>query len=191
MLLISSDQFVFTIAILSLLLYLFKLASLFFGGDSGSLEGADASDVFDADFHNAETEANFSVFSLQSILAFFMGSSWSLLAFRHSFYWSEPSAWFGAIAFGFAMMILSAYLLSRMHRLSSESHFDIEKAKGQTGQTYLPIPPRGEGFGQVELVVDGRKRIFKACSEEDQTIKAFTRVTVTKVDNRSLVVRKD
>ena len=108
MFLVTSDQFVFTVAVTSLLLYLFKIASLFFAGVD-SFEASDATDVFDTDFHDAQTQASFSLFSLQSILAFLMGSSWSLLTLRHSFYWSDGSSYLGAFAFGFSMMLLSSF----------------------------------------------------------------------------------
>ncbi len=190
MLLITSDQFILTVAVTSLLLYLIKVAFLFFG-DSGSIETSDATDIFDADFHDAATQASFSLFSFQSILAFLMGSSWALLTFRHSFYFSEGLSWFGALSFGFMMMVLSAYLLSRMHRLSSESQFDITKAVGQAGQVYLPIPPKGQGFGQVEIIVAGRKKIVKASNNDDETIESFTKVVVVRVENRSLIVKRN
>ena len=126
----------------------------------------------------------FHFYSYQSILAFLMGSSWALLSCRHSFYFSESLSWFASLGFGFTMMMLSAYLLSKINRLSSQSFFDMNKAVGKVGQSYLPIPSKGNGFGQVELVVDGRKRIYRAISDSEEAIDAFVQVMVVRVENR-------
>jgi len=182
----TSDKLIFAVAIASLLLYLLKIGLLFIGGS----DSVDTVDVFDTDFHDAASQDSFSIFSTQSILAFLMGSTWTILSCKHSFQLSQGLSWFCGIGFGSLMMLFSAYLLAKINKLNSQSKFDINKAIGKVGQVYLPVPAKGKGFGQVELAVDGRKRIFKACSISDDVIEAFARVIVVKVENGNLLVKR-
>lgn len=179
-----NDKFILAIGLASLIFYILKLLFLVLGGDH-----SDSLNDFSSDLGDSDAQMSFSLFSTQSLLAFLMGSSWSFLAARHEWHYKVAAAWFVAVSLGFFMMSLSAYLLSKIKLLNSTSEFDLGKAKGKTGLVYLTVPPRGEGLGQVELVVDGRKKILKAMTLSSQKIKSFARVEVVQVENNILIVK--
>lgn len=178
------DKWVFALAIGSLCLYIIKIFLLSFSGNDIS----DSVDDFAVDFHDGDAQDSFSLFSFQSLLAFLMGSSWTLLAARHEWHVAESLVWILSILSGCVMMLLSAFLLSKIKLLNSQGSFDLEKSCGKVGQVYLPIPPKDKGFGQVEIIVDGRKKILKAVNNNYETIRAFTRIVVLRVESGILVV---
>lgn len=179
-----SYDFILAIGLSSLLLYVIKLFLLLLGGDS-----SDSFENFSSDLGDVDAQASFSLFSTQSLLAFVMGMSWSLLAAHHEWHLSPVFAWITSLFFGFVMMFLSAFLLSKIKGLNTQGSFNIHNALGKTGLVYLTIPPKGKGLGQVEIVVDGRRKVLKAMSLEEASIKSFQRVEIIKVENNILIVK--
>lgn len=164
---------------LGTLFFLVRLAAnAFLGG--GDLD-------MDTEFHGDSDHA-FGVFSLLSILAFFMAAGWMGLACRLDWALGRVSSAFIASGFGFVMMLAASGLTYLTRRLNQESGYDIETARGVTGRVYLSIPAKGTGQGQVEVSVSGRKKIIRASSNGDE-IPAFTEVKVigTK-DDESVIV---
>ncbi|NNF08074.1 MAG: hypothetical protein HKN21_15025 [Candidatus Eisenbacteria bacterium] len=161
------------------LFFLVRLAAnAFLGG--GDLD-------MDTEFHGDSDHA-FGVFSLLSILAFFMAAGWMGLACRLDWALGRVPSAFIASGFGFVMMLAASGLTYLTRRLNQESGYDIETARGVTGRVYLSIPAKGTGQGQVEVSVSGRKKIIRASSNGDE-IPAFTEVKVigTK-DDESVIV---
>ncbi len=145
------------------------------GGDGGDASGADSADAF-------------GLFSVLSILAFFMGTGWMGLACRIEFdLGSLPSALISA-AFGFTLMSASSYAMYFLRRMGSQTVQDMGTAVGTIGKAYMTVPAKGEGLGQVEVVVSGKRQIFDAASAGAR-IESFQSVRVVSVrDDRSLVV---
>ena len=179
-----SYDFVLAIGLSSLLLYVIKLVFLFWGGDS-----SDSFDDFSSDLGDTDAQTSFSIFSTQSLLAFIMGMSWSLLAAHYEWNLSPFYAWISSALIGFAMMCLSGFLLSKIKSLNTQGGFKIEDAAGKTGLVYLTIPPKGKGLGQLEIIVDGRRKVLKAMTLEETSIKSFERAKVVKVENNILIVQ--
>ena len=71
----SEQTFFLYLALGSTFFFIIKIIMLFFIGDSG--------EDFDSALSDADSQQSFSVFSLQSMLAFLMGSSWVYLAARY------------------------------------------------------------------------------------------------------------
>ena len=170
-------------ALLGTSLFLLKMIMLFAGGDSDADIG-DA-DVGDADLGDSHMDGaeSFTLVSVQSILAFFMGAGWMGLACREEWMLDKLPAMGAAVAFGFAMMVLSSYLNLKIKSLNANPVNKIdENAVGHTGRAYTNIPAKGEGMGQVEITLNGKQQILQANSAGD-AIKAFTNVKVVKVDD--------
>ena len=161
-------------------LFLIRLAfALFAGGDSD----------FDTDMDaGVDSDVSFTFFSLLSILAFFMGAGWMGLACRVDWRLSGlPSAAIAA-GFGVVMMLFAAGLTYATRRLNQQITYDVNTAVGKTGRVYLTIPAKGEGHGQVEVSVSGRRKIMRAGSTGPK-IEAFADVTVVSAqDDESLIV---
>ncbi len=167
------------LALVGTLLFLIRLSvALFAGGDGGDFE-------VDAD---VGTDASFTLFSLLSIMAFIMGTGWMGLAARIDWGLGRPVSAVLAVGFGVAMMGLASGLMFMTRKLNREVHYDLGTAVGKTGRVYLTLPADGEGEGQVEVSVSGRKKVLRAVSNGAE-IPAFAAVTIVSVrDDDTLVV---
>jgi hypothetical protein len=170
-------------AIVGSIFFALRLIFLFAGG--GDL-GVDAD--FDLD-HGDPTET-FKVLSIQSIAAFLMGFGWGAIAGLRAFEWTWLNSLFLGLACGVAMMWILGLLLKGVHDLQASGNIQVEHAIGAEGTVYASIPASGEGRGQVQVVVDGRQRIYNAVSEAD-ALPSHSRIRVVRVnEDRSLTVTK-
>lgn len=155
------------------------LLALFLGGDGGLDAGAEI---------DLSTDASFSFFSLLSILAFFMGAGWMGLTCRIDWQLSSLAAAASAAGFGFAMMMLASGLMMYARRLNQTINYDLNTAIGKTARVYMTVPSKGQGRGQVEVDVSGRRKILEAISA-DQKYAQFASVRISAVrDDGTLVV---
>ncbi len=191
----STDQLVyFVIGASATTLFLIRIGLMMAGIGDADHGGDFGTDVpGDSDFGHGHADHTtsghtFQVFSLLSILAFFMGSGWAGLAARLSWGWSPGGSAGAAVAFGTCCMFLAAWLIRSMRRLESMPVMDLRACVGTVAQVYLNIPARGQGQGQVRVNVQGRSRIVPA-SSTGNALAAFTAVKVLSVQpDNSLVV---
>lgn len=160
------------------LLFLIRLGFAMFAGDGGDFDT-------DVDF---DTDTSFTTFSLLSILAFFMGAGWMGLACRLDWELGRLASALISAGFGFTLLMAASLMTAGMRRLNRHIDYDVRTAIGKTGRAYLTIPERGQGHGQVEITVSGRKKILRAMSSKGK-IEAFADVKVLEVrDDETLVV---
>ena len=153
------------------------LLALFLGGD-GDFESGDL----------GSSDASFGLFSLLSILAFFMGSGWMGLTCRVDWGMGSLASAASATAFGFGMMMLASGLMFTARRLNRTIDYDLTTAVGKTARVYMTIPKHGDGRGQIEVDVSGRRKVLEATSTGEK-ISEFTSVRVVEVrDDQTLVV---
>ena len=155
------------------------LLALFLGGDGDIDAGMEAA---------AATAASCSFFSLLSILAFCMGAGWMGLTCRVDWELSSLASAASAAGFGFAMMSLASGLMFYARRLNQTIEYDLNTAVGKTARVYMTIPKKGEGRGQVEVDVSGRRKVLEAVSRDDK-FSQFSSVRIDSVrDDGTLVV---
>ena len=77
-------------------------------------------------------------------------------------------------------MLLSSGLMFAVRQMSEVGRYDTATAIGTTAKVYLTIPAKGEGQGQVEVTVSGRRKVMQAITEGD-SISAFSAVKVVGV----------
>jgi len=153
-----------------------------------ALFGFDADADVDGDFDGSVSDASFSLFSLLSILAFLMGAGWMGLAARMEWEMSRPISFFLAMGFGSFMMLTASGLMFTLRRMTDAGQYDLASSVGKTGRVYSAIPAKGQGQGQVEVVVSGRTKVLPAVSTGGK-IASFIAVRVVEVrDDKSLVV---
>ncbi len=166
----------FIMAVAGTALYVMKLALFLLAGDG------------DGDFDAVENEvtdvagSTFSLISIQSILAFFMGTGWVGLACLDEFGYSSGKTLIIASVFGFLMMLLSSFLTFKIKGLNHTPKLDYKKAIGVKGRAYTNVPEKGEGVGQVEVTFGGKMQILQAVSV-DGLIKSFTPIEVVEIDD--------
>lgn len=161
-------------------LFVVRLAiALFAGGDA----------EFDVDVDDVGGSGNaFTFFSLLSILAFFMGAGWMGVACRVDWGLGGFASGLISAGFGFGMMGLASTLMYFTRRLNRNIRYDVNTAVGKTARVYLTIPKKGEGRGQVQVSVSGRRKVMSAISN-GAAIDAFTDVLVVEtLDDETLVV---
>jgi hypothetical protein len=177
----------FVMACIATLLFLARLGmAVFFGLDDG---GGDMDmELGDGGVESGESTAAFSLFSLLSILAFFMGAGWMGLAARLEWGLGAFISALLAAGFGILMGLVAAGLAYWIRTFESTPTWNPKSAVGSTARVYLTIPDRGKGRGQVEVTVDGRRKVLDAVST-DKKIDSFKAVTVMDVrDDGTLVV---
>jgi hypothetical protein len=159
------------------LLFLVRLGFSMVGGDGGDFEA-------DADF---DSDASFTLFSVLSILAFFMGAGWMGLACRLDWGLDRLTSSLVSAGFGFVMMMAAAGLSHAARRLDRTVEYDVRTAVGRTARVYLTIPAAGQGYGQVEVSVSGRKKVVRAVSAGPR-LEAFSDVKIVGArDDETLV----
>ena len=172
------------LAVTATLLFLIKLGFQFFFGDLDT-----DLDHGDVDAHMDSTGA-FTFFSILSVLAFFMGVGWMGLACRVSWGMSAGMSATAATGFGLTLMLFSSGLMYAVRQMSEVARYDVNTAIGATGKVYLTIPAKGQGRGQVEVTVSGRRKVMNAASD-GEGLPAFTTVEIVAAgDDETLVVKR-
>ena len=146
-----------------------------------------AFDVPDFDLDVGEGGAT-GMFSVRGIGAFFTGFGWTgaaVLAGGHSL----TLAIISATVVGVGVLFGFVGMMRWLHSLRSEGTVDYKNAIGQVGSVYVPIPPKRQGIGQIEVLVQGRMAIVRALSDDEEKIGNRAAVQVTGlVDERTLLV---
>lgn len=167
-----------TCGVLSSTVLLIQMIGLLVGG---------AFDVPDFDLEVGEGGAT-GMFSIRGIGAFFTGFGWTgaaVLSAGHSL----TLATICATLVGVAVLASFVGMMRWLHSLRSEGTVDYRNAIGQIGSVYVPIPPRRQGLGQIEVLVQKRMATVRALSDSDERIESRTAVQVTAlVDDRTLLV---
>jgi hypothetical protein len=169
----------FIVAVSASLLFIIRMGLMMLGhghGDLGHVHGGDTSHPGDS------SSGAFNLFSIQSVLGFFMGTGWMGLAARLEWGMGPGPALATAVGFGVAMMLFSAALTFYMQKLNSEPRLDLASCVGTTGRVYLTIPAHARGTGQVEVNVSGQRKILEALTRGGE-IAAFQSVKIVAVDD--------
>lgn len=172
----SNYPIYFSIAIVGTSLFLVKMILFLLAGDG------DAGDLDAGSGSHMDGGEAFTLLSIQSILAFFMGFGWMGLACREEWGVDKTTSMMAAAGFGFAMMFFNSFLMMKIKGLDGSGKNDISNAVGVRGRAYTDIPKKGEGMGQVEITVNGKQQIINAFSE-DKKIKSFASIVVMDVDD--------
>jgi membrane protein implicated in regulation of membrane protease activity len=122
--------------------------------------------------------------STRTIAAFFMGFGWAGAVARMHVGGLATAV----IAFGVGLLFGAAIwaLMRFAHSMRASGTLDYRNAVGATGTVYLPIP--SGGFGQVQVVIQGRLTTARATTCADRTIENQESVRVVGHRGTTLVV---
>lgn len=191
------ETFYWITALSSSFLFLIKTVLALIGADH------EASDDVDFDFDgdvdadidgdvdadaDGDSDVDHSMFSINSILAFFMGLGWiGVIGYRSTSF--APWAIFSiALGNGIFAFLLMAFLLKKMKGLESSGTLDLNNTIGQVGTVYLSIPADGKGMGQIQIEVQERLTTLDAKSSESVSIRTGQKVLVYDVEGDVLCV---
>lgn len=168
------EQTLFLIAITCSILFLFQTILMLFGLDHHI--------DFDIDVHG---DLPIKVLSIQSVLVFGMLFGWLTLAFNREWHYSAGKSLALAGLLGFIGMTLMATIMHKLRKLDHSPltllDVPVEKVRGMTAETYLPV---NDSSGMIRL----RGQVFKARSPEP--IPSFTNVYVVDREDDVFTVKK-
>lgn len=171
-------------AIPSTVLLIILLITTLVGGDVDT-------DVADVDLEiDGDAGIGFQFFSLKNITAFFTIFGWIGLYCQGEGMSSGMSIFVATIAGLFAMTIMASifYFLSR---LQESGTLDLRNAIGRHGEVYLTIPAGRDGYGKVQIQVQGSLRELDAFTDGAESLKQGTAVKVLDViDQHILLVER-
>lgn len=168
-------------ALVGTALFIIRMLLMLLGGD---LETADSDPGASPDAHDAV--GAFKILSLQTLTAFAMGFGWGGIMGLYTLKWSMPGSLLLACGTGVLMVWLLALMLRMILELQSSGNVSLESTVGCEGEVYVGIPPKGQGAGQVKLVVSDRMRIVNAQSDGDE-VPSQARVRVVRVNGDNTV----
>jgi len=175
--LFQQEALFFTIpAVLGTTVFLIRLGLMAIGGFGDGVDGVDIDVDVDADVDlGADVEGGdsthaFELLSVQSIAAFLMGFGWGGVGGLVGFDWSFPMSMLTGVAFGAGLVWLLGLLMKAMYDLQSSGNVRIQDAVGAQGRVYTNVPAKGDGRGQVRVVVNQRARIYNAVSDGDAIV---------------------
>lgn len=139
-----------------------------------------------------ESLIGFKMLTIRSIVALLVGFSWTSLALLE---WNTPGvlALAGGGAVGFGLMVLVAAIMSWISRLKESGNVSLQKAIGQLGSVYIPIPGGKSGSGKIQMVIQGRLRELDAVTYDEDKLPTGTDVIIVAVERETstVVVTRD
>jgi hypothetical protein len=158
---------------------------LLFGALMGGHFEADHGDV--GHDGSGDSDGAVKLFSLRVLVAFFVGFGWAgVLAHRHGM-----EAWLAALWAAGTGAVFMAVLFFTLRVLLSMRHdgtLNYRNAVGVDGQAYVTIPARRQGFGQVEILLQGRLITTNAVTDADEPVRPNQKIRVTAVEAANVLV---
>lgn len=153
--------------------------------------GHDTSEGGVLDAHD-QSDHDFKILSLQSILAFLMGFGWMGKAMLEEWHLNIIASLTIALLFGITLLFFSAFLMKMVFKLNHNYTPKLDECLKSTGTVYINIPAKGEGgSGQVEILFGGRMAILDAKStpQTQEDIPSGKSVRVVDIRNNNLIVQ--
>ena len=168
------------ISIFSTVFYVIKLCLfMFIGGDM------EVDIDFDA-LHEVDTSCTF--FSIQSMLAFFMGFGWCGLTALNYMNVGSKLAILIAVITGLFFMWFSAWLMMSIKKLNKTIVINIEELVGKTGKAYTCFEPNSEG--KIEITLNNKLSILDAINLSGERIESFSEIKVEKIEDKKIYIVK-
>lgn len=156
------------LAIAATVVFCIQAVMLFIGFDTDAdFSGGDAD--FDAD--------GLHLVSFKTVVCFILGFGWTG-AFTYNMLENKAVVAVIALAAGVCFMMLIAFLLGQVLKLSKDNTFTTSKVVGITAEVYLRIPG-GDEPGKITVSHEGSTHELMAFA--DATIATGARVTITHV----------
>jgi hypothetical protein len=194
-LLFSSEALWFTApAIAGTAFFLIRLVMLAFGGigdaDAGGADtGFDPAGDPHGAMHHGDSGAAAQFLSVQGLTVFLMGFGWTGYAVLAGLGWNKSAATGIGLIGGVLLVLLVGSVFRGVRKLEASGTLDIRGAVGSVCEVYANVPARGQGSGQVRLVLEQRERIVNAVSA-GEALPTRTRVKIVTVnDDRTVTVQ--
>ena len=146
-------------------------------------------EVGDFDGDTMDTGGAVSLFSIRSLVNFFVGFGWAGVSFYNDIS-SKAVLYFIAICVGLLFSYATVFLIKKMKKLEHNGAYKIADCVGKSCDVYLRIPAAGEGKGKVQISLNGSIHEFDAVSA-GEAIATGKRVKVIAVEGNVLEVDEE
>ncbi len=143
-------------------------------------------DVGDFNADTMDTGGAVSLFSIRSLVNFFVGFGWTGVSFYDDIN-SKAVLYLLAICVGGLFSYATIFLIKKLKKLEHNGAYKIADCVGKTCDVYLRIPAVGEGRGKVQISLNGSIHEFDAVST-GEAIATGKRVKVVAVEGTVLKV---
>lgn len=152
--------------------------------------GHDGTFDHSVDGGNPSDFSSMRMFTLQTIVAFLTVFSWTTIVAIQG---GLPTglAFAVGLVLGFIVMFAVAKIVQLSARLAENGTLDVRNCLGLTGTVYIPIPPKGQGEGKVNVTVQGQLRELSAVTSEGEMIRTGSQVRITDIRGDTVVVEID
>ena len=173
----------------SIILLLQIVLSLVGIGQDGDFDVETPDDAFDVDV-DADAVGDvmdLQLFSLRSIIAFFVTFGWMGVSLVKT---TLHEVWVVVIslAAGVVVMLTVAYLMRALYRLQSDGTSDIRKAVGMVGTVYMNIPASRAAKGKINVMIGDRLEEREAVTDDETPLTFGTEVIVLSITGGNVLV---
>lgn len=140
----------------------------------------------DFDGDTMDTGGAVSLFSIRSLVNFFVGFGWMGVSFYNAIP-NKAVLYVLSVIVGLSFSYIFIFMKRKMKKLEHNGAYKIEDCVGKTCDVYLRIPAAGEGRGKVQVSLNGSIHEFDAETTGD-AIPTGKKVKVVSVDGRTLTV---
>ncbi len=161
---------------------------LLFGiGDGDSDTDLDGDGVPDDLESDGDGDGGLALFSVRGIVGMLCIAGWSGIVFLDAGLNAGLAVVLACLC-GAAALFAIAYLMKAVLKLQSSGNIQLGYAVGKTGEVYLPIPPKGQGHGKINIMVQDRYIEVDAVTCAETTLKTGELVRVVSTDEMGTVV---
>jgi len=179
------QQVFFIIAIMSTIILVLQMLSLFLGLGSGGDAEVDFDGSTDIDYGIAGLK----VLSVRGIISFLILLGWSGFALGGT---NLHVAWVIGISFmlGLLSLFTNALIMRQATKIQEYGNIEIKNALNKIGTVYIPIPPKNTGMGKITVTFQERMTELNAINEGDTMLKTGLLVEVVGIfDDNTVIVR--
>jgi membrane protein implicated in regulation of membrane protease activity len=139
---------------------------------------------------DADMGVGFQFFTIKNTVAFFTVFGWTGLGCIDAGLNPFLTVFISAIA-GTVMVVILSSLFYFMSNMSENGTLQLKNAVGRIGEVYLTIPKNQEGYGKVQIKVQGSLRELEAMTNEIEDLNSGSLVKVLDIiNNQFLLVKK-
>ncbi|MFK7978920.1 MAG: hypothetical protein AB8G86_02970 [Saprospiraceae bacterium] len=133
-------------------------------------------------------DADFTVFSVRSIIAFFTFFGWTGVLVLNAGGDVLTALGFSFLS-GTVAMLIVGYLIYLFSKLSEDGNIDMENALLNTGEVYLTIPGEEGGQGKIHITINNSFREINAVTKNFTPLPTGSKIRVIEIieDNLLLV----
>lgn len=134
-----------------------------------TLLGMDGDMDFDTDFDGDTMDlgGGLSLFSVRSLVNFFVGFGWSGVSFS-GIITNKVCLYIVSALIGVAFIYLYFFIKRQTRKLESNGNIDIRSCIGKNCNVYLRIPANRTGAGKIQISINGSVREFPAITDGEQ-----------------------